>query len=119
MAIVLVSILLAVALSAVLLCIPFTVGFVGAWLDDPADSWETYDWGGLDSEDWSWGNLQVSENATPIYAQPNTYSGVLETRHKGDVLEYYGFDDSLTYFKVKTSRGDIGWLESTRADLSY
>jgi len=112
-------VVLVAGLGSAVLCIPCALGAVGGLFRSSDDSWESYDWGEVDSGDWSWGRLTMSEASTPIYAQPDTSSSVLETRDQGDVLEYYGLDDALLFYKVKTVSGDTGYVEIGSVEVSF
>jgi len=83
--------------------------------------WGTYDWGTTNTEDWSnisWGQIKVIGDSAPVYSSNSTTSSVLETKSKGDKIDYYGWDDTFLYYKVK-SGGQDGYIEMTKSEIYY
>jgi hypothetical protein len=79
--------------------------------------------GGADSQ-WaefetsSWGEIKLTTEAK-VYASNSTGASVLEDRISGDKLEYYGFDDSFEFYKVKTGGGTDGYVELMKAEIAF
>jgi len=100
------------------------VGFAGMG-NDPWDDW--YDSGWYDSgttigayEDWVWGDLKVTRDAAVnVYSTNSSSSTVLETKAKDETFSYYGYDDTFTYYKIKTSSGSYGYVLSTEVEPVY
>ena len=68
-------------------------------------------------ESTSWGHIRIQQDSANVYESNNTEAAVAETKTKGDTLEYYGFDESMTFFKVKTSSGSEGYVPVDQAEI--
>ena len=98
-------------------------GFAGLG-NDPWDDW--YDSGWYDSgtavaayEDWVWGDLKVTKPSVNVYSTNSTTSTVLETGAKDETFSYYGYDDTFTYYKIKTTSGSDGYVLTTEVEPVY
>ncbi|MDP7113825.1 MAG: hypothetical protein QGH45_17785 [Myxococcota bacterium] len=69
--------------------------------------------------EWSWGQLKVTSTSASIYSTNSTGGTVAETKASGDVFDYYGFDDSLAFYKIKTAAGTDGYIQTTDVELYY
>ncbi len=68
--------------------------------------------------DVSWGEITLAQDPTNVYESNTSSSAVLETRERGDLVDYYGFDTSASFFKVKTRDGKDGFVLMTHAEMS-
>ena len=114
----------------VLLCCGFLpiMSFAGyyVWMQRQARMWE-YEWGNWETdsawntpatfEDVAWGEIRLTRDPTNIYTNNSTTAVVAETRGKGDKVDYYGFDDTSVFFKVKTSEGPFGYVYLDDAEM--
>ena len=83
--------------------------------DDWADGIENVDISAWEST--SWGHIRIQQDTANVYDTNSTDAAVSETKTKGDTLEYYGFDESMTFFKVKTSGGSEGYVAVNDAEI--
>jgi len=77
--------------------------------------YETTDWSQISEV--SWGEIRLIGDPTNVYASNSTGATVTETRDKGTKVEYYGFDDTGTYYKVKTMSGGDGYVLLGEAEM--
>ncbi len=115
---------IAIGGCVLLTCCVGLAGGVGylVWQEQQSSyyDWGTYDWG-TSSNDWSnvsWGQIKITADSATVYSSNSVSSSVLETKSKGDKLEYYGWDDTFLYYKVK-SGGQDGYVEMTKAEVFY
>jgi hypothetical protein len=78
-----------------------------------------YDTTDLTSDDWSWGTLKASVDTLNVYESGSSSASVLESHAKGDTFEYYGMDDTLMYYKVKTGDGKDGYVSISEVEVSF
>jgi len=78
------------------------------------DDWST----DTTSDSDSWGKIKATKSTT-IYANPDETSSSLGTMNEGDKLEYYGWDDSFNYYKVKTADGSDGYVKLLEAEIVF
>ncbi len=78
------------------------------------DDWSTDT--GLDSD--SWGKIKATQSTT-IYASPSDTAASVGTLSQGDKVEYYGWDDSFNYYKVKTADGSDGYVKLLEAEIVF
>ncbi len=78
-----------------------------------------YDTTDLTADDWSWGTLKASVDTLNVYESGSSSASVLETHSKGDTFEYYGMDDTLMYYKVKTGNGKDGYVSISEVEVSF
>ncbi len=65
------------------------------------------------------GQVTVISDTASVYASSSTSSGVLETRTKGEKLDWYGFDASSTFYKVRTASGGDGYMPVVDAQMPW
>ena len=82
-----------------------------------ADDWENTDW--TEWETSSWGKIKITNGSASVYNANNTSATVLETKNQGDQLEYYGFDDTFEFYKVKTAGGEDGYVKLLEAEIAF
>ena len=61
------------------------------------------------------GDVTVAVDSATIYASNSTDSSVIDTAQQGDTVEWLGWDETLTFFRVRTADGKEGYLLSTEA----
>jgi hypothetical protein len=83
--------------------------------DDWADGIENVDISAWEST--SWGHIRIQQDTVNVYEANSTDASVAETKGMGDTLEYYGFDESMTFFKVKTAGGSEGFIAVADAEI--
>ncbi len=89
-----------------------------------------YDWGGWTQpaypayptpavayEEMAWGEVRVTADPTNVYTSGSTASVVLETKAKGTKIDYFGYDDTGFYYKVKTEAGTFGYVNYSEAEM--
>ncbi len=64
------------------------------------------------------GDVTISVDSATIYASNSTDSSVIETAAQGETVEWLGWDDTLTFFRVRTQDGKEGFLLSTQAQYA-
>ena len=82
-----------------------------------ADDWENTDW--TEWETTSWGKIKITNGSASVYDANSTSAGVLETKNQGDQLDYYGFDDTFEFYKVKTGGGKDGYIKLLEAEIAF
>ena len=87
-----------------------------AWYDS---GWYDSGWNSGTYQEWSWGQLKVTSSSASVYSTNSTGGTVVETKSSGDVFDYYGFDDSLVFYKIKTASGTDGYIQTTDVELYY
>lgn len=63
-----------------------------------------------------WGQIAFAKDPTNVYESNTSSSKVLETRERGDKVDYYGMDDTDSFYRIKTKGGDWGYVLGTHAE---
>ena len=96
------------------------VGFLKYQASQTAfDDWYDYGVDTTSLDSWSWGKVKVNVASANIYESNSTSATVVETKSSGDSFDYYGFDDTLEFYKVKTASGADGYIKTTEVELTY
>lgn len=61
------------------------------------------------------GDVTIDVDTATIYASNSTDSSVIDTAQQGETVEWLGWDETLTFFRVRTADGEEGYLLSTEA----
>jgi len=65
------------------------------------------------------GQLRMLSDTVDVYASNSTTATVVESRAKGETLEYYGFDDSFSFYRVKTASGGEGYVDRMKVEVYF
>ena len=65
------------------------------------------------------GQVTVISDTASVYASNSTSSGSLETRTKGEKLDWYGFDATAAFYKVRTAAGADGYMPVVDAQMPW
>jgi hypothetical protein len=87
-----------------------------------------YDWGStwaqpaypqpvVNYEEMAWGQIVLKQEPTNLYTSGSTSSVVLETQPKGTKADYFGYDDTGFFYKVKTTTGTFGYVDFNHAEM--
>ncbi len=63
------------------------------------------------------GEIKVIVESARVYATGSDSAGVLEVRSEGERLDWYGYDSSGEYYKVRTASGSNGYIRVTDATI--
>jgi len=82
-----------------------------------SDDWENTDW--TEWETTSWGKIKITTGSANVYDANNSGATVLETKNQGDQIDYYGFDDTFEFYKVKATGGKDGYVKLLEAEIAF
>jgi hypothetical protein len=63
------------------------------------------------------GEIKIIVESARVYAAGSDDSGVVEIRDEGERLDWYGYDSSGEYYKVRTGSGSNGYIRVTDATI--
>ena len=63
-----------------------------------------------------WGQIAFAQDPTKVYASNTSSSEVLETRERGEKVDNSGMGDNQSFYRIKTTSGEWGYVLGTHAE---